>query len=319
MKKYLLIVLFVGVWSCEDEKQEPEPTGILGITMNKPGIVYIGDWWDYATKYEIYIDDVKSKTGSFSGFEVTNVETTPGTHVVGAVLTADNGNWLFSVQTSATVQQDLVTEVNFGSWYSTGVYPPADYFNYFDGTLSDFVINENNFTIQNSKLFSSSPGTQASRALYWQNQTQIQLEMRVSLNIESSFIDSNYVSLGVGNSNTGNYYAFYVQYDGYRLMKYTPNVGWSTITDKYDSGIINGNILLVCTEQGYIHCYYNGDRELYGFAGETFDIVRISHFGKSDLNADNLMIWGSNISVSPTFLSNPEDYISIPSKHIGTN
>lgn len=155
---YICFGFLLFIIGCEDEKQEPEPTGILGITMDKPGITYIDEWWDYATKYEIYVDDVKSKTGSFSGFEVTNVETTPGAHQVAAVLTADNGNWLFSVQKSATVQEDFVTEVVFGSWYSTGVYPPADYFNYFDGALSDFVVNQNNFTIQNSKLFSASMG-----------------------------------------------------------------------------------------------------------------------------------------------------------------
>jgi hypothetical protein len=316
---YICFGFLLFIIGCEDEKQEPEPTGILGITMDKPGITYIDEWWDYATKYEIYVDDVKSKTGSFSGFEVTNVETTPGAHQVAAVLTADNGNWLFSVQKSATVQEDFVTEVVFGSWYSTGVYPPADYFNYFDGALSDFVVNQNNFTIQNSKLFSASMGNQGGRALYWQNQTQIQPEMRISLIIESSFVDTNYVSLGVGSSATGNYYVFWIQYNGYFITKYTPNDGWTTIASDYGSGIINGNILLVCTETGYIHCYYNGNRELFEFAGESFDIVRIAHIGKSDAFFDNLLIWGNNINVIPTFLLSPENHIPLPSKYTGIN
>ena len=53
--KILLLFLFVFI-GCEDLKG-PQPSGTLNITISIPGYVYLDDWWDYASKYEIYIDN----------------------------------------------------------------------------------------------------------------------------------------------------------------------------------------------------------------------------------------------------------------------
>ena len=71
MTKHLRLLLFIGLtfWSCEDA-EEPEPTGTVNITISTPGYVYLDDWWDYASKYEIYIDNKLEKGSSFNNFEI---------------------------------------------------------------------------------------------------------------------------------------------------------------------------------------------------------------------------------------------------------
>ena len=56
--KQLTLLLLIGFafWSCEDA-EELEPTGTVNITISTPGYVYLDDWWDYASKYEIYINN----------------------------------------------------------------------------------------------------------------------------------------------------------------------------------------------------------------------------------------------------------------------
>tara|TARA_B100000886_G_scaffold326393_1_gene272852 strand:+ start:268 stop:477 length:210 start_codon:yes stop_codon:yes gene_type:complete len=53
--KVLLPCLLVLV-GCEDVKG-PQPPGTLNITISIPGYVYLDDWLDYVSKYEIYIDN----------------------------------------------------------------------------------------------------------------------------------------------------------------------------------------------------------------------------------------------------------------------
>ena len=82
MTKQLILLLFIGLalWSCEDA-EEPEPTGTV-ITISTPGYVYLDDWWDYASKYEIYINNKLEKESSFNTFEVTSIGTEIGVHTV---------------------------------------------------------------------------------------------------------------------------------------------------------------------------------------------------------------------------------------------
>ena len=58
-------------------------------------------------------------------------------------------------------------------------------------------------------------------------------------------------------------------------------------------------MLLVYTDSGYMHCYLNDDRKVYGsLIGtiENFDIVTIYHSSnKNDAYFDNLRIYGNNV------------------------
>ena len=83
MTKQLALLLFIGLalWSCEDA-EEPEPTGTINITISTPGYVYLDDWWDYASKYEIYIDNKLEKGSSFNNFEITSIDTEVGVNKV---------------------------------------------------------------------------------------------------------------------------------------------------------------------------------------------------------------------------------------------
>ena len=66
MSKYLKISLFslMVFIGCENA-EEPEPTGTLGIKISSPVLFYFNDWWDYTSKYEIYVDEQLKSESSF--------------------------------------------------------------------------------------------------------------------------------------------------------------------------------------------------------------------------------------------------------------
>ena len=79
----LFLLAFIG---CEDVK-EPQPSGTLNITISIPGYVYLDDWWDYASKYEIYIDNKLKSEASFNNYEIANIDTEVGFQTVSCVIT----------------------------------------------------------------------------------------------------------------------------------------------------------------------------------------------------------------------------------------
>ena len=292
MKK-LLFILTLLIWvACEDNKTEPEPVGTLGITMRQPIFTYFNDWWSYASKYEIFIDDNQEEVGTFSGFNVTNIETSPGAHTVGAVITDSEGIWLYAVQNSATVQKDLVTEVEFSSWYSHN-YPTPDYLNSFD-SLDDLNISFGEWSIQDSKLYAGNLNN--FNIIEWNNSTSIIPEMRVAIEVATDFSDTVLVGIGLGNSISNNYYYYFLGNQGIFLAKWDAvDNQWYTINSNIEIGA-NGRMLLVYTDSGYIHCYLNDDRKVYGSligGTENFDIVAIYHSGITDAYFDNLGIYGN--------------------------
>ena len=60
----LCLLVFVG---CEDVKG-PQPSGTLNITISIPGYAYLDYWWDYASKYEIYIENKLKSEASFKNY-----------------------------------------------------------------------------------------------------------------------------------------------------------------------------------------------------------------------------------------------------------
>ena len=92
------------------------PDGTLSVTINTPNDIYLDDWWDYAFKYEIYINDKLKSESSFDNFEITDIDTEVGVHTVLCVITDAFGVWLYVMEKTATVQDDLVTELDFFEW-----------------------------------------------------------------------------------------------------------------------------------------------------------------------------------------------------------
>ena len=78
--KFLLFFLLV-ITSCENT-EEHQPSGTIDITISTPGYIYLDDWWDYASKYEIYINNKLEKESSFNNFEVTSIDTEVGVNLM---------------------------------------------------------------------------------------------------------------------------------------------------------------------------------------------------------------------------------------------
>ena len=95
MTKHLALLLCIGLafWSCKDA-EEPKPNGTVNITIGTPGNVYLDDWWDYASKYEIYINNKLEKESSFNNFENTSIGTEIGVHTVLCVISDAFSVWL---------------------------------------------------------------------------------------------------------------------------------------------------------------------------------------------------------------------------------
>ena len=214
------------------DAEEPEPTGTLGITISSPVIFYFNDWWDYASKYEIYVDEQLKSESSFNGLEITNIDVGVGVHTVACVITDINGIWLYSIQKTATVQEGIVTEVSFNSFYRVG-YPTADYTNRF--TSLDGLYNFGGYEIVDSKLYAS-PTTQSNRQLEWNSLSPMSSPIRLAIDIESTWNDSVFVGIGLGNSTTNNYYMYFLSDMNISLMRYDgATSSWSGIASTSSS------------------------------------------------------------------------------------
>tara|TARA_B100001250_G_scaffold141775_1_gene121303 strand:- start:40 stop:990 length:951 start_codon:yes stop_codon:yes gene_type:complete len=302
--RLLFILSFFLITGCEDSEPEPEPTGTLGITLNQPNISYFNDWWDYASKYQIYVNDIEKEVSSFSGFEVTNIKIEPGTHQVGAVITDQNGVWLYSVQKSETVQEDMVTEVTFNNWYRAN-YPTADYLNEFNN-LDDFSIPWGDWSINNSKLYTSN-STPNDHQIEWNSSLMMNSPIRIAIDIETSWNDTMLVGIGLGNSTSNEYYVYFIGDNQISLM-YWDGSAWGGIDNSSEVGQ-NGTILMVF-DNDYFHCYLNDDRKVYGSMTnsiEGFDIVNIYYYGIEGASFDNLKVYNSNATALKMIYNNQKE------------
>lgn len=294
MKKLLYPLFIFSILftiSCED-KEEPEPVGTLGITISQPVLYNFNDWWDYATKYEIHVDEVQKEVSSFSGFEVTNIEVEPGARQVGAIIMDQDDIWLYAVQKSVIVQENMVTEVEFNSWYRHD-YPTPNYLNEFNSL--DNLTEYGNWSIVNSKLYTSQ-STPNNHQIEWKSNTSMLSPIRVAIDIETSFNDTMMVGIGLGNSSSNNYYIFFISDYNMSLFKWDGTDGsWSDINKSFQVGE-NGTMLIVFNDD-YFHCYLNDDRKVHGSiigSSESFDIVNISYYGIAGASFDNLKVYNNN-------------------------
>ena len=267
------------------------PIGTLSVTINTPNDIYLDDWWDYAFKYEIYINDKLKSESSFDNFEITDIDTEVGVHTVLCVITDAFGVWLYVMEKTATVQDDLVTELDFNEFY-IAEYPTADYTNRF--TSLDGLLNIGGFEIVNSRLYAS-PSTQTSKQLEWNSSYPMTTPIRVAIDVESTWNDSIFVGVGLGNSSTNDYYMFFLTEINISLMKYYGATSdWTTISQWPNSSIKNGTLLMIF-DVDYFWCHLNDVLVVWGDSDEVvFDIVNIFHWGKSSAYYDNLRVYNSN-------------------------
>ena len=215
MRKYLFPILLFGYWNCENA-EGPEPTGTFNITISTPGYVYLDDWWDYASKYEIYINNKLEKESSFNNFEVTSIDTEVGVNKVLCAITDAFGVWLYVMEKTATVQEDSVTNLYFDNFY-IAEYPTADYSNGF--TSLDGLNNFGGYEIVDSKLYAS-PSTDTNKQLEWNSSGSMTTPIRVAIDVESTWDDSIFVGVGLGNSSTNDYHMFFLTELNISLMRY---------------------------------------------------------------------------------------------------
>ena len=78
----LCLLAFIG---CEDVK-DPQPSGTLRIAISTPGYVYLDDWWDYASKYKIHVNNKLKGEASFNNYEITTIDTEIGFQKVSCVI-----------------------------------------------------------------------------------------------------------------------------------------------------------------------------------------------------------------------------------------
>ena len=185
--------------------------------------------------------------------------------------------------------------MEFNSWYSNN-YPTPDYLNSFD-SLDDLNLLFGEWSIQNSKLYAGN--LNSVNIIEWKNSTSIIPEMRVAIDVETDFSDTVLVGIGLGNSISNNYYYFFLGNQGIFLAKWDAiDNQWYTIDNTNSEIGGNGTMLLVYTDSGYMHCYLNDDRKVYGSligTTENFDIVTIYHSGVNDVYFDNLRVYGNNV------------------------
>ena len=287
--KFLLLFLLV-ITSCENT-EEHQPSGTIDITISTPGYIYLDDWWDYASKYEIYINNKLEKESSFNNFEVTSIDTEVGVNKVLCVITDAFGVWLYVMEKTATVQEDSVTNLYFDNFY-IAEYPTADYSNGF--TSLDGLNNFGGYEIVDSKLYAS-PSTDTNKQLEWNSSGSMTTPIRVAIDVESTWDDSIFVGVGLGNSSTNDYHMFFLTELNISLMRYDgASSNWTTI-NQWTTTLSKSGTMLMVFDTDYFWCHLNDVLVVWGESYEVaFDIVNIFHWGKNSAYFDNLRVYNSN-------------------------
>ena len=283
----LCLLAFIG---CEDVK-DPQPSGTLRIAINTPSYVYLDDWWDYASKYEIYVNNKLKGEASFNNYEITTIDTEVGFQTVLCAITDAFGVRLYVMEKTTTVHEGLVTELDFNDFY-IAEYPTADYANGFT-SLDDFL-NIGGYEIFNSRLYAS-PSTETDKQLEWNSTYPMTTPIRVAIDVESTWDDSIFVGVGLGNSSTNDYHMFFLTEINISLMKYDGATGyWTTISQLANSSNKNGTLLMIF-DVDYFWCYLNDILVVWGDSyDEAFDTINIYHWGKSGAYYDNLRVYNNN-------------------------
>ena len=287
--KFLLLFLLV-ITSCENT-EEHQPSGAIDITISTPGYIYLDDWWDYASKYEIYINNKLEKESSFNNFEVTSIDTEVGVNKVLCAITDAFGVWLYVMEKTATVQEDSVTNLYFDNFY-IAEYPTADYSNGF--TSLDGLNNFGGYEIVDSKLYAS-PSTDTNKQLEWNSSGSMTTPIRVAIDVESTWDDSIFVGVGLGNSSTNDYHMFFLTELNISLMRYDgASSNWTTI-NQWTTTLSKSGTMLMVFDTDYFWCHLNDVLVVWGESYEVaFDIVNIFHWGKNSAYFDNLRVYNSN-------------------------
>ena len=288
LKFLLLFLLFIT--SCENT-EEHQPSGTIDITISTPGYIYLDDWWDYASKYEIYINNKLEKESSFNNFEVTSIETEVGVNKVLCAITDAFGVWLYVMEKPATVQEDSVTNLYFDNFYIAD-YPTADYSNGF--TSLDGLNNFGGYEIVDSKLYAS-PSTDTNKQLEWNSSGSMTTPIRIAIDVESTWDDSIFVGVGLGNSSTNDYHMFFLTELNISLMRYDgASSNWTTI-NQWATTLSKSGTMLMVFDTDYFWCHLNDVLVVWGESYEVaFDIVNIFHWGKNSAYFDNLRVYNSN-------------------------
>ena len=283
----LCLLAFIG---CEDIK-DPQPSGTLRIAINTPSYVYLDDWWDYASKYEIYVNNKLKGEASFNNSEITTIDTEVGFQTVSCVITDAFGVRLYVMEKTTTVHEGLVTELDFNDFY-IAEYPTADYTN--DFTSLDDFLNVGGYEIFHSRLYAIS-STETDKQLEWKSAYPMTTPIRVAIDVESTWNDSIFVGVGLGNSSTNDYHMFFLTEINISLMKYDGATGyWTTISQLANSSNKNGTLLMIF-DVDYFWCYLNDILVVWGDSyDEAFDTVNIYHWGKSGAYYDNLRVYNNN-------------------------
>ena len=287
--KFLFLFLLV-ITSCENN-EEDQPSGTISITISTPGYIYLDDWWDYASKYEIYINNKLEKESSFNNFKVTSIDTEVGVHKVLCAITDAFGVWLYVMEKPATVQEDSVTDLYFDNFY-IAEYPTADYSNGF--TSLDGLNNFGGYEIVDSKLYAS-PSTETNKQLEWNSSGSMTTPIRVAIDVESTWDDSIFVGVGLGNSSTNDYHMFFLTELNISLMRYDgASSNWTTI-NQWTTTLSKSGTMLMVFDTDYFWCHLNDVLVVWGESYEVaFDIVNIFHWGKNSAYFDNLRVYNSN-------------------------
>ena len=287
--KFLLLFLLV-ITSCENT-EEHQPSGTIDITISTPGYIYLDDWWDYASKYEIYINNKLEKESSFNNFEVTSIDTEVGVNKVLCAITDAFGVWLYVMEKPVTVQEDSVTNLYFDNFY-IAEYPTADYSNGF--TSLDGLNNFGGYEIVDSKLYAS-PSTETNKQLEWNSSGSMTTPIRVAIDVESTWDDSIFVGVGLGNSSTNDYHMFFLTELNISLMRYDgASSNWTTI-NQWTTTLSKSGTMLMVFDTDYFWCHLNDVLVVWGESYEVaFDIVNIFHWGKNSAYFDNLRVYNSN-------------------------
>ena len=287
--KFLLLFMLV-INSCENT-EEHQPSGTINITISTPEYIYLDDWWDYASKYEIYINNKLEKESSFNNFEITSIDTEIGVKKVLCVITDAFGVWLYVMEKPVTVQEDSVTNLYFDNFY-IAEYPTADYSNGF--TSLDGLNNFGGYEIVDSKLYAS-PSTDTNKQLEWNSSGSMTTPIRVAIDVESTWDDSIFVGVGLGNSSTNDYHMFFLTELNISLMRYDgASSNWTTINQRPTTLSKSGTMLMVF-DTDYFWCHLNDVLVVWGESYEVaFDIVNIFHWGKNSAYFDNLRVYNSN-------------------------
>ena len=287
--KFLLLFLLV-ITSCENT-EEHQPSGTINITISTPGYIYLDDWWDYASKYEIYINNKLEKESSFNNYEITSIDTEVGVNKVLCVITDAFGVWLYVMEKPVTVQEDSVTNLYFDNFY-IAEYPTADYSNGF--TSLDGLNNFGGYEIVDSKLYAS-PSTDTNKQLEWNSSGSMTTPIRVAIDVESTWDDSIFVGVGLGNSSTNDYHMFFLTELNISLMRYDgASSNWTTI-NQWPTTLNKSGTMLMVFDTDYFWCHLNDVLVVWGESYEVaFDIVNIFHWGKNSAYFDNLRVYNSN-------------------------